>query len=150
HFADAGADIEWLKDAVTQLRRIRSEMNLAPTRPVPLLLANGSEADRARAARFDAALKFLARLESVAWLEGEAPAASAAVLGELRLLIPLAGLIDLDAERARLEKEIARVGAEKDKSQAKLAKFTDKVPAAVVEQERQRLADWSLQLGALR
>ena len=57
--------------------------------------------------------------------------------------------VDLDAERARLDKEIARVSGEKDKSEAKLAKFTDKVPPAVVEQERQRLADWSSQLAAL-
>jgi valyl-tRNA synthetase len=150
HFVDAGRDIEWLKDAVTQLRRIRSEMNLAPNKPVPLLLAGGDAEDRARVERFTAALKFLARLESVQWLQGEAPAASAAVLGDLRLLIPLAGLIDLDAERARLEKEIARVAGEREKSEAKLAKFSDKVPAAVVEQERQRLADWGQQLDALR
>jgi valyl-tRNA synthetase len=149
-FVEAGRGIEWLKDAVTQLRRIRSEMNLAPSKPVPLLLAGGSADDRARVARFSAALKFLARLESVQWLQGEAPAASAAVLGELRLLIPLAGLIDLDAERTRLDKELARIAGEREKSEAKLAKFSDKVPAAVVEQERQRLADWSGQLDALR
>ena len=67
-----------------------------------------------------------------------------------RLLIPLEGLIDLDAERARLAKEVARVAAEKEKSEAKLARFSDKVPAAVVEQERQRLAEWSVQLGGLK
>ena len=72
------------------------------------------------------------------------------MLGELRLLIPLEGLIDLDAERARLAKEAARVAAEKEKSEAKLARFSDKVPAAVVEQERQRLAEWSVQLGGLK
>ena len=71
------------------------------------------------------------------------------MVGELKLLVPLQGLVDLDAERARLDKEIARVSGEKDKSEAKLAKFTDKVPPAVVEQERQRLADWSSQLAAL-
>ena len=60
------------------------------------------------------------------------------------------GLVDLDAERTRLDKEIARVAAEKDKSEAKLAKFTDKVPAAVIEQERQRLADWGAQLAGLQ
>ena len=79
----------------------------------------------------------------------DAPASAAAVVGELKLLVPLEGLVDLDAERARLDKEIARVSGEKDKSEAKLAKFTDKVPPAVVEQERQRLADWSSQLAAL-
>ena len=63
--------------------------------------------------------------------------------------MPLEGLVDLDAERARLDKELARVAAEKEKSEAKLAKFSDKVPPAVVEQERQRLADWTAQCEAL-
>jgi valyl-tRNA synthetase len=149
-FPQAEADIEWLKESTSALRRIRSEMNIAPSKLVPLLLAGGDETDRALATRFEAPLKFLARLESVTWLQGDAPAAAAAVLGELRLLIPLAGLIDLDAERTRLGKEIARVESEKAKSEDKLGKFTDKVPAAVVEQERQRLADWTRQVDALR
>ncbi len=79
-----------------------------------------------------------------------AGAAAGAIVGVLKLLVPLEGRVDLDAERARLDKEIARVSAEKDKSEAKLAKFTDKVPPAVVEQERQRLADWSAQLAGLQ
>ncbi len=151
-FADAEADMEWLKEAVTQLRRIRSEMSIAPSKAVPLLLSGGSDADRARMLRFDAQLKFLARLESIAWIKGEAPAAAAAVLGDLRLLIPLAGLIDLGAERARLAKEIKRVEGEIVKCNGKLASetFVANAPAAVVAQERQRLTEWSQQLDALR
>ncbi|WP_066093749.1 valine--tRNA ligase [Xanthomonas massiliensis] len=151
-YAAAEADVEWLKAMVSALRRVRSELQVSPARQVALLLQAGTAADRARVARFDAPLRFLLRLDSVQWLaEGaQAPAAAAAVVGELRLLVPLEGLVDLDAERARLDKEIARVSAEKDKSEAKLGKFTDKVPAAVVEQERQRLADWSTQLAGLR
>ena len=75
---------------------------------------------------------------------------AAAVVGELQLLVPLEGLVYLDAERVRLDKELARVAGEKEKSEAKLAKFTDKVPAAVIEQERVRLADWSTQLAGLQ
>ena len=71
------------------------------------------------------------------------------MVGELQLFVPLEGLVDLAAERARLDKEIAKVAAEKDKSASKLAKFGPGVPAAVVEQERQRLADWSTKLAAL-
>jgi valyl-tRNA synthetase len=63
--------------------------------------------------------------------------------------VPLEGLVDLGAERARLDKEIARVESEKEKSQTKLGKFTDKVPAAVVEQERVRLVEWTAQLAGL-
>ena len=151
-YAAAEADVEWFKAMVSALRRVRSELQVSPGKQVKLLLQAGHSGDRTRAERFDAQLRFLLKLESVQWLAdgAQAPASAAAVVGELRLLVPLEGLVDLDAERARLDKEIARVSAEKDKSEAKLGKFTDKVPAAVVEQERQRLADWSTQLAGLR
>ena len=145
----AEADIEWLKQMVTALRRIRSELGVSPNRQVPLLLQAGSADDRARLQRFDAQLKFLNRLERIEAIAGDPPPSAAGLVGELKLFVPLEGLVDLDAERARLDKEIARVAAEKDKSAAKLEKFSDKVPAAVVEQERQRLADWTAQFEAL-
>ena len=148
-FAQAEADIEWLKQMVTALRRIRSELGVSPSKQVPLLVQAGNTADRAHLQRFDAQLKFLNRLERIDAIEGDPPPAAAGLVGELKLFVPLEGLVDLDAERARLDKEIARVSAEKDKSEAKLAKFTDKVPPAVVEQERQRLADWAAQHAAL-
>jgi valyl-tRNA synthetase len=144
----AASDIEWLKAVVAQLRSIRSQMGIAPSKAVPLLL-EGEAQDPGQIERHAAALKFLARLESIAWVQGEAPAAASAVVGKLKLLIPLAGLIDLDAERARLSREIARVEAEIGKSEAKLGKFGPSTPAAVVEQERTRLADWGMQLAAL-
>ena len=151
-YAAAEADIEWFKAMVSALRRVRSELGVSPSRQVRLLLQGGQDTDRARQARFDSQLRFLLRLEAVQWLEAgaEPPASAAAIVGELKLLVPLEGLVDLDAERARLDKEIARVLAEKAKSEAKLARFTEKVPAAVVEQERQRLADWSTQLEGLQ
>ena len=150
-YAQADADVEWLKTMVSALRRVRSELNVTPSKTVRLLLQDGSAQDRARIERFAASLSFLLKLEGIAWLDtgADAPASAAAVVGDLKLLVPLEGLVDLDAERARLDKEIARVAAEKDKSEAKLAKFSDKVPPAVVEQERQRLADWSGQLATL-
>jgi valyl-tRNA synthetase len=150
-YAQADADVEWLKTMVSTLRRVRSELNVSPGKTVRLLLQDGHDKDRARIARFASSLSFLLKLDDIAWLDAgaDAPASAAAVVGELKLLVPLEGLVDLDAERARLDKEIARVAGEKDKSEAKLAKFTDKVPPAVVEQERQRLVDWSNQLAAL-
>src|SRR5690606_30664671 len=148
-FARAEADVEWLKAMITALRRIRSELGVSPGRQVPLLVQAGSDDERARLQRFAAQLRFLARLERIEQIGDEPPPAAAGVVGELKLFVPLEGLVDLDAERARLDKEIARVSAEKDKSQAKLAKFSDKVPAAVVDQERQRLADWTAQHAAL-
>lgn len=148
-FAQAEADIEWLKQMVTALRRIRSELGVPPSKQVPLLVQVGTAEDTARLARFDAQLRFLNRLERIDAIAAEPPPAATGLVGELKLFVPLEGLVDLDAERARLDKEIARVSAEKDKSEAKLAKFSDKVPPAVVEQERQRLADWTAQLETL-
>jgi valyl-tRNA synthetase len=150
---DAEADIEWLKSMVTALRRVRSELNVAPAKQVELLLADGNGADRARVDRFDSQLRFLNKLERIEFIAdaGTAPAAATAVVGELKLLVPLAGLVDLGAERARLDKELKRVEGEIGKCRNKLASdtFVANAPPAVVEQERQRLADWSAQLDAL-
>ncbi|MBD3825363.1 valine--tRNA ligase [Stenotrophomonas sp.] len=151
-YARAEADVEWVKSMVSALRRVRSELNVPPSKLVPLLLQRGNDDDRARIARFTSALSFLLKLERIAWLadDGEIPPAATAIVGDLLLLVPLEGLVDLGAERTRLDKEIARVEAEKEKSETKLSKFTDKVPPAVVEQERVRLVDWTAQLAGLR
>ena len=151
----AEADVEWLKLVVSQLRRIRSELNLAPARAITLLLDNGRDSDRQRVARFDSQIRFLARVDSVSWLQSGADAAvsacAAGVVGELKLLVPLDGLVDLSAEKVRLEKEIKRIQGEIAKCQGKLASdtFVSNAPAAVVAQERQRLDDWTGQLKAL-
>ena len=144
-YASAEADVEWLKQMVSALRRIRSELGVSPNRQVPLLVQGGSQADAARVQRFDSQLRSLLRLERIDTIDGDPPPAATGLAGTIKLFVPLEGLVDLDAERARLDKEIARVSAEKDKSAAKLAKFSDKVPAAVVEQEQKRLADWTAQ-----
>ena len=150
----ATAEIEWFKNVLSGIRRIRAEMNIAPGKTIPLLLADGDASDRARAAKFAAQISFLARVETPQWIEAGAdePAAAAAVVGSLRVMIPLAGLIDLSAEKTRLAKEIARIEGEIKKCEGKLgnANFVANAPAAVVEQERQRIADWSVQVGALR
>jgi valyl-tRNA synthetase len=150
--AAAVADVEWLKAVVSQLRRIRSELNLPPAKAIALRLQGGAPADRARADRFDAAIRFLARVEAVAWQDGDdAEACATGVVGELRLSVPLAGLVDLSAERARLDKELKRIEGEIAKCRGKLASetFVANAPAAVVEQERKRLADWGQQLATL-
>ncbi|HEY4555052.1 MAG TPA: valine--tRNA ligase, partial [Lysobacter sp.] len=151
--AQVEAQVEWLKAVISSVRRIRSELNVAPSKQVTLLLAEGSADDRARAARFDSQLRFLCRLEAIDTVDdaNAAPASAAAVVGALRLLVPLEGLVDLGAERARLDKELKRVDGEIAKSQGKLASetFVSNAPAAVVEQERKRLVDWNLQRDAL-
>jgi valyl-tRNA synthetase len=148
----AEAEIEWLKAVLTQIRRIRSEMNVAPSRAIPLLFAAGNASDRARATKFADQIAFLARAESQRWLNaGEAePAAAAAIVGEMKLLIPLAGLIDIDAEKARLAREITRLEGEIEKSNAKLGRFGPNTPAAVVDQEKQRLSEHTTLIGGMR
>ncbi|SDF89702.1 valine--tRNA ligase [Dyella sp. 333MFSha] len=148
----ATAEIEWVKDVLTGVRRIRAEMNIAPGKVIPLLFADGDAADRARAAKFAAQIAFLGRVETPVWVEGEEPAAAAAVIGGMRALIPLEGLIDVGAEKARLAKEIARIQGEVRKCEGKLsnANFVANAPAEVVEQERQRIADWTRQADAMR
>jgi valyl-tRNA synthetase len=149
--AVAVADIEWLKAVVGSIRRIRSEMNIAPGKTIPLLWQSGHSDDRKRLVNADAGLKFLTRLESIDELSGDAPAAATALVGELQVFIPLAGLIDLDAEKSRLAKELKRIEIEIGKCRGKLASdtFVANAPEAVVAQERQRLADWQAQQTAL-
>jgi hypothetical protein len=143
--AAAVADIEWLKAVLGEIRRIRSEMNIAPGKQIPLLFAKGTAADRTRVERFAEQIAFLARTESQAWLDAgqQEPASASAIVGELRVLIPLAGLIDIEAEKARLNREIKRIEGEIAKCNGKLgnATFVANAPAAVVEQERGRLAE---------
>ncbi|MGN6151010.1 MAG: valine--tRNA ligase [Lysobacteraceae bacterium] len=149
-YASAEADIEWCKAVVSAVRSIRSTLGISPSKQVSLLFRGGDAVDAARIAKFAASLKFLLKLDAVDTIAGEPPAAAPAVVGDLQLFVPLEGLVDLDAERTRLDKEIAKVSGEKDKSEAKLAKFGGNVPPAVVEQERQRLADWTTKLAALQ
>ena len=151
--AQAVADIEWLKAVLGEIRRIRSEMNIAPGKQIPLLFAKGAAADRTRVERFAEQIAFLARTESQAWLDAgqQEPASASAIVGELRVLIPLAGLIDIEAEKARLNREIKRIESEITKCNGKLgnATFVANAPAAVVEQERGRLAEFSTTLSGL-
>ncbi len=147
-YAAAEADIEWLKAVVSALRSIRSTLGISPAKHIQLLF-RGNDADAARVAKYSSQLSFLLKLENIEALADEPPAAAPAVVGDLQLFVPLAGLVDLDAERARLDKEIAKVAAEREKSEAKLAKFGSNVPAAVVEQERTRLTDWNRRFAAL-
>ena len=152
--AAAEAEVEWIKGVLTGLRRIRAEMNIPPGKAIPLLFADGDARDRERSAKFAAQLSFLGRVEAPRWIETKAdePAAAVAMVGTLRVLIPLAGLIDVEAEKTRLAREIARIEGEIRKCEGKLgnANFVANAPAEVVAQERARITDWTGQLGTLR
>jgi valyl-tRNA synthetase len=154
---DAAADawIAKLKAIVGACRTLRSEMGLAPGERVPLLV-HASGDDAVFVGESDAVLATLARLAEVRLLGDEAAFARAtatapvSVVGELRVALHVE--VDVEAERVRLGKEIARLEAEIAKAQAKLgnASFVERAPAAVVEQERQRLATFTQTLRRLQ
>jgi len=150
----AEREMQWVMQFILGIRKIKGEMNIAPGKPVPVLLANTEENDRAWAERHRSYLDFLARTESVDILsEGETgPESATALVGRMKVLIPLAGLIDKDAEIARLEKEIARLQSDLERTEKKLQNpsFVDKAPMAVVKKERDKLADAESAVADLR
>jgi len=149
---DAVEDIEWLQKIVNALRRVRSELNVSPAKTIHLLIQDGQTSDYARIERLGSSLKFLLKLESIHPLPADSapPPVATAVVGELKLLVPLEGLVDLAAERIRLDKEIIKLSAECNKSQTKLAQFSAKVPQAIILREQERLTNWENQLATLR
>ena len=144
---DAAAEEEmaWVQGFVLGMRQVRGEMNIAPGKALPVLLQEPSARDLEWLAANRTLLASLARLESVRPLAaGEAPPPAATVLlGAMRLLVPMAGLIDAEAELARLEKQRAKLESDLGKTRAKLDKpsFVDNAPAAVVDKERRRAAE---------
>jgi valyl-tRNA synthetase len=150
---DAAADIEWVRQFILGIRQIRGEMDISPGKPLPVILQNASAEDQARAKKFVHLLQRVGRVESIAVLENnqESPTAATALLGELRLLVPMKGLIDVEAERARLEKQMQRANADLAKTQGKLgnANFVNNAPAEVVTQEKQRAIDFEKTIAQL-
>jgi len=151
--ADAVAHMEWLKSVITGVRRIRSEMDVPPSKRVELILQGGGTADRDRAERFAGYIRDLARAEAIAWAEPGAALddCATALAGELKLAIPMAGLIDVKEEIERLGKDIGKREQEVKRSESKLAneKFVANAPAEVVDQERRRLDEHRAALAKL-
>ncbi len=149
----AESDIEWLKELMLGTRNIRGEMNIGPGKPLPIFLKNVSADDQRRLTENEALLKKLARLESITVLAAgeEAPLSATALVGEMEVLVPMAGLIDKGAELARLDKEILRLQGEVQRVGGKLANagFVDKAPAEVIDKERAKLAEAEQALGKL-
>ena len=141
----ASKDVDWLKTVVTGVRNIRGEMDISPARQVPILFSNGSTEDQERLDKFTRELTFLVRPESLTWLSdsAEKPMSATALVGEMELLVPMAGLIDKKAELARLDKEIDRKQKDRAKTEGKInnPSFVEKAPEEVVQKERDKLKD---------
>ena len=153
--ADPGAEAEmrWVMDFILAVRRIRAEMDIPPSRRFEVRLAQCSPSDLERLGRTRHWIERLANVSGLAALAaGEPePESAVALLGELRIMVPMAGMIDVAAEAARLGRRIAKLQQDLGRTEAKLANpsFVANAPAAVVLQERSRIADFSRELAGL-
>ncbi|WP_286263191.1 valine--tRNA ligase [Thalassotalea atypica] len=142
---EAQSDLEWVKAFIVAIRNIRGEMDIAPSKPLPVLLKNVNLEDQRRLDENTQFISALAKLESIQVLseQEEGPASASAVIGNLTVLIPMAGLIDKDAEIARLSKAIDKLTQDVKRTQGKLSNesFVSKAPAAVIEKEKAKLSD---------
>jgi len=147
----ATADIEWLKGVIVGVRNIRGEIKISPAKHIPVLFqsrsgkdSDGAEAQRRLEENRNFLLK-LANLESAQWLQPgeEAPMSATALVGNTEVLVPMAGLIDKDAELGRLHKELEKLNKSINQVEGKLgnAKFVDNAPDAVVAKERAKLEE---------
>jgi valyl-tRNA synthetase len=141
-YADADAEIGWVIRLISEVRSVRSEINVPAGAKVPLVISGASDETAARAKRHEDTILRLARIDAMSF--GKAPAGAVQiVLDEATLALPLAGVIDVAAESKRLKREIDRIGSEIKQLDAKLAneKFVSRAPEHVVEEQRERKAD---------
>jgi len=143
--SNAIAETNWVMNFILGVRRIRGEMNIAPSKPLPIFLQNGSLADQQSLNNNLIYLQKLGRLHSITWLtpNESTPESAIALVGEMKILIPMAGLIDKEAELARLEKEIQKINNDLPRVEGKLNNpaFVDKAPPEVIDKEKAKLAD---------
>ncbi len=149
--AAAVEQMEWVKTFILGIRKIRSGMDIAPGKALSILLQNASDNDKSWLEANRIFLQRLARLEKIEYIGEQAPEAATALVGNMRILIPLAGLIDQEAELARLEKEITKIQKLANATSGKLAnaKFVENAPPAVVTKERDKLAGFKVSLDNL-
>jgi len=140
----APGEVDWIKSVILAVRRIRGEMNIAPGKPLDILLRRGDETDRHRCRTHALYIHSLARVATVQWANANTSSEHCAVglAGDLEILVPLQGLIDPSAEIARLEKQLAKVEKQAEVSQRKLdnERFVANAPQSVVEEEKTRAA----------
>lgn len=138
------SDLEWIKQAITAVRNIRAEMNIAPSKQLEVLLRNANGDAQRRVQENQSFIERLARLTSITLLPAgeKGPVSVTKLVDGAELLIPMAGFIDKDAEIARLSKEMGKLDTEIASIEGKLSNegFVARAPEAVVAKERERLA----------
>lgn len=147
-------EMTWLQKFIVGIRNIRGEMNISPGKYLPLLLHKGTAFDRERIAKNQAFLKTLAKLESLTWLATDAqpPASATAIVDELELHVPIADLIDKNAEIARLQKEVVKLERALQNSTDRLKNpaYINKAPAPVVAKEQEKVQEITTTLHKLQ
>ncbi|CDZ77428.1 Valine--tRNA ligase [Legionella massiliensis] len=137
-------ELAWLKSVIQSIRTIRSEMTISPAKLIPLLFRNTTAITKARIEKYQGTLIALSKLTNIRCMDENetAPVSASAVIGEMELLIPMSGLIDKEAELARLNKEIAKLDKDISLAEGKLnnPKFTDNAPAEIIAKEQEKLA----------
>ena len=142
--AEVNAEIDWIVRLISQIRTVRSEMNVPPSAKMPLFLKDPGELAAKHLITHKELIERAARVEGVAVLEGEVPSGAVqGVIDEATIILPISGVIDVSAERARLDKEIEKQNKEIQRFEGKLGneKFVAKAPASVIETERERLVE---------
>ena len=138
-------DLEWVKQFIVAIRNIRGEMDISPSKEIPVLLKNVNDNDQRRLNENEQFLSSLAKLESITVLaeNEQGPASASALVGDLSVLIPMAGLIDKEAELARLDKAMDKLEKDAARTRGKLSneKFVGKAPAAVIDKEKAKLTE---------
>ncbi|NNP73073.1 valine--tRNA ligase [Acinetobacter defluvii] len=150
----AEADMQWLQGLIGAVRNIRGEMGLGNARLLPVLLQNTTDAEKAQIARIEPLFKALAKVESITFLADaeQPPLSSSSVVGHVSVFVPMKGLIDPKAELGRLQKDFDKVQKQHDQIATKLGNegFVAKAPAAVVEGEKVKLAEFADQLAKIK
>lgn len=136
-------EIEWIKKIIHSVRTIRSEMGVPPSKRIVLYFRNATSEAKERMQKYLPLLKSLSKVSDISFIEAEneAPVSASAIIGELELLIPMAGLIDKEAELSRLDKEIKKLDKEASQAEGKLnnPKFTENAPEDIIKKEQGKL-----------
>jgi len=147
-------EIEWLKTVISAIRTIRSEANIAPSETLEVLLGNATSRDAANLEKHLPSLQKLAKVGSAKVLTetDEEPPVLSALAGTLEVMVPMAGVIDINNELSRLDKELERMTADQARTFAKLANknFVDRAPEAVVAKEKMKLEELEAGISSLR
>ena len=150
---EAELELNWVMQFILGVRQIRGEMDIKPGKMLPVILQNATANDVTLSRRHSHLLERVGRVESITVLADgdDAPSSATALIGDMRLLIPMQGLIDVEAERQRLNKDQEKTTADLARSKGKLdnAGFVSNAPEAVVQQERERVAEFERRLAQI-